>query len=74
VQEVRLVRPAASLLAGAAIGAGVGAGIGAGLESAAKSNEDRGLLTGVLAILGLVIGAGIARHYPFVKGKLIYVV
>lgn len=74
VEEVRLVRPAASLLAGAAIGAGVGAGIGAGLESAAKSNEDRGLLTGVLAILGLVIGAGIARHYPFVKGKLIYVV
>ena len=74
IQEVRFLAPMASVLAGAAIGAGVGAGIGAGVESAAKSNEDRGLLTGVLAILGLVIGAGIAHHYPFVKGKLIYVV
>ena len=74
IQEVRFLAAMASVLAGAAIGAGVGAGIGAGLESAAKSNEDRGLLTGVMAILGLVIGAGIARHYPFVKGKLIYVV
>jgi hypothetical protein len=73
IQEVRFLAPMASVLAGAAIGAGVGAGIGAGVESAAKSNEDRGLLTGVLAILGLVIGAGIAHHYPFVKGKLIYV-
>ena len=53
VQEVRLLAPMASLLAGAAIGAGVGAGIGAGLDSTAKSDEDRGLLTGVLAILGL---------------------
>ena len=74
IQEVRFLAPMASVLAGAGIGAGVGAGIGAGVESAAKSNEDRGLLTGVLAVLGLVLGAGIARHYPFVKGKLIYVV
>jgi hypothetical protein len=74
IQEVRFLAPMASVLAGAAIGAGVGAGIGAGAESAAKSDEDRGLLTGVLAILGLVTGAGIAHHYPFVKGKLIYVV
>jgi hypothetical protein len=74
VQEVRLVRPAASLLAGAAIGAGVGAGIGAGLESTAKSNEDRALLTSVLAILGLIIGGGIAHHFPFVKGKLMYAI
>jgi hypothetical protein len=74
IREVRFLAPMASVLAGAAIGAGVGAGIGAGVESAAKSSEDRGLLTGVLAILGLVIGAGIAHHYPFVKGKLIYVV
>jgi hypothetical protein len=74
IQEVRFLAPMASVLAGAAIGTGVGAGIGAGLESTAKSNEDRGLLTGVMAILGLVIGAGIAHHYPYVKGKLIYVV
>jgi hypothetical protein len=74
IQEVRLLAPMTSVLAGAAIGAGVGAGIGAGLESRAKSNEDRGLLTGVLATLGLVIGGGIAHHYPFVKGKRIYVV
>jgi hypothetical protein len=73
VQEVRLVRPAASLLAGAAIGAGLGAGIGAGVESTVRSNEDRGLLTAVLAILGGAIGAGIAHHYPFIKGKKIYV-
>jgi hypothetical protein len=74
IQEVRLLAPMASVFAGTAVGVGVGAGIGAEVESAAKSNEDRGLLTGVLAILGLVIGAGIAHHYPFVKGKLIYVV
>jgi hypothetical protein len=74
IREVRFLAPMASLLSGAAIGAGVGAGIGAAVESTAKSNEDRGLLTGVLAILGLLIGAGIAHHYPFIKGKLIYVV
>ena len=74
IQEVRFLAPMASVLAGAAIGAGVGAGIGVGLESTAKLNEDRGLPTGVLAILGLVIGGGVAHHYPFVKGKLIYVV
>jgi hypothetical protein len=73
VQEVRMVRAAASLLAGAAIGAGLGAGIGAGVESTARSNEGRGLLTAVLAILGAAIGAGIAHHYPFIKGKKIYV-
>jgi hypothetical protein len=70
---VRLVRPTASLLGGAAIGAGVGAGIGAGVESSSRSNEDRGLLTAVLAILGAAIGTGIAHHYPFIRGKKIYV-
>jgi hypothetical protein len=73
VQVVRLVRPTASLLGGAAIGAGVGAGIGAGVESSSRSNEDRGLLTAVLAILGTAIGTGIAHHYPFIRGKKIYV-
>lgn len=73
VREVRFVRPGASLLAGAAIGAGLGAGIGAGVDSTARSNEDRGLLTAVLALLGGLIGAGVAHHYPFIKGKKIYV-
>lgn len=73
VQAVRFVRPGASLVASAAIGAGLGAGIGAGVESTARSNEDRGLLTGVLALLGGLIGAGVAHHYPFIKGKRIYV-
>ncbi len=44
VREVRIVEPAKSLLAGAAIGTAIGAGLGAGLESTAKSKEDNGLL------------------------------
>lgn len=73
IQEVRLQAPGASLLAGAALGAGIGAGIGAGVESQQKSNEDRGLLTGTLAVLGGALGFFIARHYPLIKGKKIYV-
>ena len=72
IQEVRLLAPVASTLVGGAIGAGIDAGIGAGLDSTARSNEDRGLLTGVLAFLGLAIGAAIAHHNPIVKGKKIY--
>jgi hypothetical protein len=74
IKEVRFVAQLASALAGAAIGAGVGGGIAAGLESTAKSKEDRGLAIGTLAILGSLIGLAIAHHYPFVKGKLVYVV
>ena len=73
IQEIRLQAPGGSLLAGAALGAGIGAGIGAGVESQDKSNEDRGLLTATLAILGGALGFFIARHYPLIKGKKIYV-
>jgi len=73
IREVRLVAPATSMLAGAAIGAGVGAGIGAGIDATAKSKEDRGVITIVLAFLGAGIGIAIAHHYPFVKGKRVYV-
>jgi hypothetical protein len=73
IQEVRLVAPAKSMFAGAAIGAGVGAGIGVGLDSTAKSHEDRGVITVVLAFLGAAIGLAIAHHHPFVKGKRVYV-
>jgi hypothetical protein len=73
IQEIRLVAPTTSVLAGAAIGAGVGAGIGVGLDATAKSHENRGLLAGLLAVLGAGIGAAIAHHSSFVKGKKIYV-
>jgi hypothetical protein len=73
VQEVRLVAPTASMLAGGAIGAGLGAGIGVGLDSTAMSHEYRGLIAGVMAVLGAAIGIGIAHHYPLIKGKRIYV-
>ncbi len=73
VQEVRLVAPMASLFAGGAIGAGLGAAIGVGLDSTAKSHESRGLIAGVLAVLGAAIGIALAHHHPFVKGKRIYV-
>jgi hypothetical protein len=72
IQEVRLLEPAKSMFAGAAIGAGVGAGIGVALDSTAKSHEDRGVITVVLAFLGAGIGFAIARHHSFVKGKKVY--
>jgi hypothetical protein len=72
IREVRLLAPVASTLAGGAIGAGLGAGIGAGLESTSRSNEDRGLITVILAFLGAAIGAAIAFHSPIVKGKKVY--
>jgi hypothetical protein len=72
IREVRLLAPVASILAGGAIGAGLGAGIGAGLESTARSNEDRGLLTAILAFLGAALGVAIAHHNPIVKGKKVY--
>jgi hypothetical protein len=73
VQEIRLVSPSASMLAGAGIGAGVGAGIGVGLDSTAKSHEYRGLIGGLMAVLGAAMGVAIAHHHPFVKGNRIYV-
>jgi hypothetical protein len=73
IREIRLIAPATSTLAGAGIGAGVGAGIGVGLDSTAKSHEYRGLLALVMAVLGAAIGAAIAHHHPFIKGRKIYV-
>jgi hypothetical protein len=64
IREVRLLAPVASILAGGAMGAGLGAGIGAGVESTARSNEDRGLLTAILAFLGAALGVAIAHHNP----------
>jgi hypothetical protein len=72
IKEVRLLAPTTSIIAGAAIGAGAGAGIGVGLDATAKSHEYRGLIAGVLALLGAGIGAAIAHHNPFIKGRVVY--
>lgn len=72
VKQVRLNRRLASVAAGAAIGAGIGVGVGAIADSQARSNEDNGLIGFVLGLLGALIGAGIAKSHPFIKGKTIY--
>jgi hypothetical protein len=72
VQEIRLIRPAGSVVAGVAIGAGVGAGIGAGVDATAKFHQYRGVLALVLGVLGAGIGAAIANHRPLIS-KRIYV-
>jgi hypothetical protein len=65
VQEVQLVSPSASMLAGAGIGAGVGAGIGVGLDSTAKSHEYRGLVAGVMAALDArIVSCGARQEAP----------
>ena len=61
------------MLAVTGIGAGIGAGLGAGIDAAARSNEDRGLATAVLALLGGVLGWAIGRHSTLIKGERIYV-
>ncbi len=73
VKEVRLNRRGASALAGAAIGLGVGIGIGVAVDAPYPNHEDRGLIAGTLGALGGLIGAGIGKTHPSVKGKLIYV-
>jgi hypothetical protein len=73
IREVRHLKELESALAGAAIGAGVGAGIGIAVDSAARSNEDRGLATAVFTLLGVVLGWMIARHTSLIKGETIYV-
>jgi len=72
VQEIRLIRPAGSVVTGVTIGAGVGAGIGVGLDATAKSHEYRGVIALVLGALGAGIGAAIAHHHPLIS-KRIYV-
>ena len=72
VREVRLVAPKTSVLAGAGIGAGVGAGLGVGLDATAKSHKYRGVMALLMGVLGAAIGAAIALHHPFIKGKKIY--
>jgi hypothetical protein len=73
IREVRRLQKLQSVLAGAAIGGGVGAGIGIAVDSAARSNEDRGLATAVFTFFGAVLGALIARHTSLIKGETIYV-
>jgi hypothetical protein len=73
IREIQLVAPTTSTLAGAGIGAGLGAGIGVGLDATAKSHEYRGVLALVVAALGAAVGAAIAHHHPFIKGRKIYV-
>jgi hypothetical protein len=73
IREVRRLQKLQSVLAGAAIGGGVGAVIGIAVDSAARSNEDKGLATAVLTLLGTVMGAMIARHTSLIKGEAIYV-
>jgi len=72
VQEIRLIRPARSVVTGAAIGGGVGAGIGVGLDATAKSHEYRGVIALVLGALGAGIGVAIAHHHPLIS-KRIYI-
>jgi hypothetical protein len=72
VREVRLVAPRTSVLAGTGIGGAVGAGVGVGLDATAKSHEYRGLMALLMGALGAGIGAAVALHHPFVKGKKIY--
>src|SRR5579883_2808999 len=52
VREIRMNRRGLSTLAGAAAGAGLGIAIGAPIDAQARSNEDRGVVTAVLALLG----------------------
>jgi hypothetical protein len=73
VQEVRLRRQAASMLAGGAIGGAAGAAIGGAIEASAKSGEDRGVALVVLTGLGFALGALIGRHANIVKGRRVYV-
>jgi hypothetical protein len=73
IREVRRLQKLQSALAGAAIGGGVGAVIGIAVDSAARSNEDKGLATAVFTFLGAVMGGMIARHTSLIKGEKIYV-
>jgi hypothetical protein len=73
ILEVRLLAPVASVLAGAAIGGGAGVTLGAIADASAQSSQDRGLLIGLLGLLGAAIGDAIGVHNPIVKGKRIYV-
>lgn len=73
IAEVRLLRPAASTLAGAALGGGVGAAIGAGLDASPQVNDDPHLATGLLGALGAAVGAAVGHNLTLVKGKRIYV-
>jgi hypothetical protein len=50
----------------------VGTGVGLALDLSTRSNEDRGLATGLFAFLGATLGWGIGRHVMIVKGKTIY--
>jgi hypothetical protein len=73
IREVRRLQKLKSVLVGAAIGGGTGAVIGIAVDSAARSNEDKGLATAVFTLLGAVMGAMIARHTSLIKGEKIYV-
>lgn len=70
VREIRLTSAGASLAAGLVIGAGAGAGIGIALDSTAKSHEYRGVMALLFGALGAGLGAAIAHHHPFVKGRI----
>lgn len=73
IGEVRLLAPARSALAGAALGGGIGAGLGAGLDAMPSVNDDPHLATGILAALGAAIGGVVGRNISLVKGRRIYV-
>ena len=73
VREIRLLNRGASALTGAAIGAAAGASVGLAIDLSARSNEDRGLATGLFISLGTLLGWAIGRHTTVVKGEKIYV-
>jgi hypothetical protein len=71
VKEVRLSAAGALMLVAAAIGGAAGAGIGAAVDASSKSNEDRGLATAVLGLLGAALGLVVSHHNPIIKGKMV---
>jgi len=73
IREVRRFQKLGSAWTGAAIGGAAGAGIGLAVDSAARTNEDRGLATAVFTLLGAVMGWMIGWHTSLIRGETIYI-
>jgi hypothetical protein len=72
VLEVRRFSSGLSGLAGMGIGAAAGASIGLAIDLSARSNEDKGLATAILTLLGGLLGWAVGRHTSLVKGEVVY--
>ena len=73
ILKIRRFSKAGSAIAGAGLGAAAGVGIGLAIDLSARSNEDRGLATAVLGLLGTLLGWAVGRHSTLAKGETIYV-